>query len=272
MAFIPQSSPLAPGAGTSAYWLVFSGHRLLVSMADAGFPRLADPASLGLALGRPLHAGSLNGDPCFAVEAGDGDAAPPPGLAWEGLRSLFLRFDEDRIAAASRASQLVDWERDHRFCGRCATPTAPLAHEHARHCAACGLIVYPRIAPVIMALVRRGRQLLLARGPHFPAGLFSALAGFVEAGESAEETLRREVREEVGIEIANPRYFGSQSWPFPHSLMLAYVCDYAGGEITPQAGEIEAAAWYDPDALPDIPMPASIAGRLIRAVVEQHKY
>lgn len=264
--FVPASTP--PATAAAARWLVFSRQRLLVDAAGADFPRLPDPAHLGLALSRPLFIGTLDGEPCFAAETG-ADVPPPAGLAWEALKPLFLHYEEGRIAAASRASQLVDWERDHRFCGRCAAPTAPLAHEHARHCSACGLTVYPRIAPVIMALVRRGRQLLLARGPHFPAGMFSALAGFVEAGEAAEETLRREVREEVGIEIANPRYFGSQSWPFPHSLMLAYVCDYAGGEITPQAGEIEAAGWYDAAALPDIPAPISIAGRIIRAVAEE---
>lgn len=266
MIFAPASHP-APAGGRS-HWLLFSRQRLLVDAVTADFPRLSDPAGLGLALSRPLFIGTLGGEPCFAAETA-ADAPAPAGMAWEALRPLFLRYEEGRVAAASRASQLVDWERDHRFCGRCAAPTEPLPTEHARRCPACGLIVYPRIAPVMMALVRRGRELLLARGPHFPEGMFSALAGFVEAGESVEDCLRREVREEVGIEVGDLRYFGSQSWPFPQSLMLAYVCDYAGGEITPQPGEIEAAAWFDAAALPTIPMPMSIAGRLIRAVAAE---
>lgn len=266
MAFIPATASTV--TCPNAHWLVFSQQGLLVDAATADFPRLPDPASLGLALTRPLFVGMLDGAPCFAAET-KANTLPPAGLAWEKLRPLFLHYDEARIAAAGRASQLVDWERDHRFCGRCATPTAPLPKEHARRCPSCGLTVYPRIAPVMMALIRRGRELLLARGPHFPAGMFSALAGFVEAGESVEETVRREVREEVGLEVANLRYFGSQSWPFPHSLMLAYACDYAGGEITPQADEIEAAGWFDIAGLPNIPAPYSIAGRLIRAVVAE---
>lgn len=266
MAFIPATS--ATAVGPSARWLVFNRQRLLVDTADAEFPRLSDSAVLGLALTRPVFIGTLGGEPCFAVGA-DGDVPPPEGFTWEALRPLFMRYDEAHITAVSRASQLVEWERDHRFCGRCATATEPLPSQHARRCPNCGHTVYPRISPVMMALVKRGSELLLARGPHFAPGMFSALAGFVEAGESVEETVRREVREEVGIEVTNLRYFGSQSWPFPHSLMLAYVCDYAGGEITPQAGEIEAAGWFDVASLPTIPMPFSIAGQMIRAVVAE---
>jgi NAD+ diphosphatase len=266
MPFIAASIP--PAAPSRPHWFVFNSQCLLVDAAGAGIPDLADPESLGLTLARPIFIGTLGTRPCFAAEAA-GTPLPPPGMVWEGLRALFLRFDDQLFAAASRASQLVDWERDHRFCGRCATPTTPLPHEHARTCPDCGLTSYPRISPVVMALVKRGRELLLARGPHFPEGMFSALAGFVEAGETAEAALVREVGEEVGVAIANLRYFGSQSWPFPHSLMLAYVCDYMGGDITPQEGEIEAAGWFDAARLPPIPMPASIAGRMIRAVAAE---
>jgi len=254
--------------GSKCFWLVFSQQRLLVDAASADIPLLSDPLPLGFALGRRLFVGILDGASCFAAEVA-ADQAAPPGMHWENLRSLLLRYDDAYFAAASRASQLVDWERDHRFCGRCATPTMPLEQEHARRCPNCGLTVYPRIAPVIMALVRRGRELLLARGPNFPEGMFSALAGFVEAGETAEDALVREVGEEVGITVTNLRYFGSQNWPFPHSLMLAFMCDYAGGEITPQEGEIDAAGWFDLASLPSIPTPFSIAGRMIRAAVAE---
>jgi NAD+ diphosphatase len=120
-----------------------------------------------------------------------------------------------------------------------------------------------------MALVRRGEALLLARSPHFPAGMHSALAGFVEPGESLEHCLVREVREEVGIEVTNLRYFSSQPWPFPHSLMIAFNCDYAGGELKPDPAEIEAAAWFTPDNLPMLPNKISIARRLIDATLAQ---
>jgi NAD+ diphosphatase len=120
-----------------------------------------------------------------------------------------------------------------------------------------------------MALVRRGNQLLLARSPHFPPGMYSALAGFVEPGESLEQCLAREVHEEVGVQISNTRYFASQSWPFPHSLMIAFVCDYAGGELRPQPSEIEAANWFEVLQLPKLPSKISIARRLIDAVVAE---
>ena len=137
--------------------------------------------------------------------------------------------------------------------------------EFAMECPSCGLLAYPRISPAVMVLVRRGNELLLARSPHFRPGVFSALAGFVEAGETLEQCAVREVREEVGVEITNLRYFQSQPWPFPDSLMLAFFADYAGGEIVPDPSEIEAAGWFSIDALPVLPDPVSIARRLIDA-------
>jgi NAD+ diphosphatase len=266
MTFIPLIVP--PAAFTTARWFVFQKGRLLVHAESADVPRLADLRELGLAVQHNVFLGSLNGEPSFAVEA-EADSPAPEGMVWEGLRALFMRYDDALIAAAGRGVQLVDWDRDHQFCGRCAAPTLRHEHERGRECPQCGLVAYPRIAPAMMALVKRGRQLLLARALRFPAGMFSALAGFVEAGESVEDTVIREVQEEVGVEVVNLRYFGSQSWPFPNSLMIAFVCDYAAGELTPQEGEIAEAAWFDVDSLPKIPPGISIAGKLIRSVVEE---
>ncbi|MES2354620.1 MAG: NAD(+) diphosphatase [Pseudomonadota bacterium] len=266
MAFIPMIIPSAPF--TIARWFVFQGGRLLVHVESAEVPRLTDLAQLGLTAQRSVFLGTLYGEPSFVAEV-DADSSPPAGLMWEGLRTLFTQYDAPLVAAASRAVQLIDWDRNHQFCGRCATRTQRREYEHSRECPRCGLVAYPRISPAMMALVKRGRQLLLARAANFPEGLFSALAGFVEAGESIEDTVIREVREEVGIEVSHLRYFGSQSWPFPNSLMIAFVCEYAGGEITPQAGEIAEAGWFDVDDLPRIPTRISIAGQLIRSVVEE---
>jgi NAD+ diphosphatase len=119
----------------------------------------------------------------------------------------------------------------------------------------------------MMVLVTRGRELLLARAPRFPPGMYSALAGFVEPGETIEDCIRREVREEVGIEVRSPRYFASQPWPFPHSLMIAFTCDWAGGEIRADELEIEDAKWFRITGLPQLPQPISIARRLIDAAV-----
>jgi NAD+ diphosphatase len=162
----------------------------------------------------------------------------------------------------------MDWKKNHRFCGHCATPTVMKTSEFGMECPACRLVVYPRISPAVMVLVRRGPdELLLARSPHFKPGVFSALAGFVEAGETLEECARREVMEEVGVKISRLEYFQSQSWPFPNSLMVAFFADYESGEITPDPSEIEAAAWFNRNDLPRLPDPVSIARRLIEAAL-----
>jgi NAD+ diphosphatase len=268
----------APGA---AHWFVFCGERLLVELGppraapsdDPRVPRRASWARLpriergaldALAPLRTLCFGHLAGEACWAAELPEA-ADAPPGLQWEGLRALFSVLDDALFALAGRALQLIDWDRSHRYCGRCGTPTTRLGAEHVRSCPACRLAAYPRVSPAVMALVRRGRELLLARSPHFPPGMYSALAGFVEPGETLEQCLRREVREEVGVDVTRPRYVASQPWPFPHSLMLAFVCDWTGGELDPQPGEIEAAAWFDVSRLPRLPSAISIARRLIDA-------
>jgi NAD+ diphosphatase len=190
-------------------------------------------------------------------------------MSWAGLRSLFGAVDDMLFALVGRALQIMDWDRSHQYCGRCGTPTRLKAGERARECPGCAQVHYPRIAPAVMALVRRDDTLLLARSPHFPPGMHSALAGFVEPGESLEQCLAREVREEVGIEVTNLRYFSSQPWPFPHSLMIAFNCDYAGGELTPDSSEIEAAGWFALHELPLLPNRISIARRLIDGTIAQ---
>ena len=191
-----------------------------------------------------------------------------PGNGWTGLRrsSSALR---SALAVAGRALQLLDWDRSHQFCGRCGSATTVQSEDRARVCPKCRLSVYPRIAPAIMALVRKGSQVLLGRSPHFPAGMYSALAGFVEPGETLEQCVVREVEEEVCLRVSHIRYFASQPWPFPHQLMIAFVCDWESGEINPREGEIEAAHWFDVLQLPKLPSRISISRRLIDAVTEE---
>jgi len=242
------------------YWLLRHGEALVIDAGDGtpDFPRGGAADFAGLRDALPV--GEWRGLPCFAAEIeapAEGEFAP--------LRRIFGLLGEKAFALAGRGVQLLDWQRHHRYCGACATPTERMPDEFAMRCPACGLIAYPRLSPAVMVLVRRGRQLLLARGARFPEGMYSALAGFVEPGETLEQCAAREVREEVGIEIDNLRYFGSQPWPFPNSLMMAFLADYAGGELRPDGQEIEAVEWFAPDALPPLPMPMSIAHRLIVA-------
>jgi len=286
---LPFSSPLdyehlvaceAPG---EAHWFVFRGDDLLVELGPveapsddlrvkarpswAKLPLRREHDWLGTAALRTLYLGRLGGMQCWAAEL-PRDAAAPGGMAWSGLRPLYSVLDDAHFALAGRALQLVAWDRTHQFCGRCGTRTEAKAEERARVCPACELSAYPRVAPAIMALIKRGQEILLARSPHFPPGMYSALAGFVEPGESLEQCLAREVREEVGVQVGNVRYFASQPWPFPHSLMVAFVCDWRGGEIAPQAGEIEDAKWFNVLHLPKLPSRISIARRLIDAVCQ----
>lgn len=261
--FVPLIAPPEAHEG-DAWWFVFRGNALLVHRdeTEVKLPFTAQPHDLGVEPLRTQYLGMLHGRHCFSAEC-DEAAEPVDHLKWAGLRSLFGIIDDATFLLAGRAVQIMDWDRSHQFCGRCGTPTERKSGERSRVCPACGQTHYPRLAPVAMALVRRGPELLLARSPHFPPGMFSALAGFVEPGESIEECLVREVREEVGVEVDNLRYFASQPWPFPHSLMIAFHCDYVSGDIVPQEGEIEAADWFSRDRLPVLPHRLSIARRLI---------
>jgi len=269
--FIAQVTP-PDSFSEPAYWFIFQGNQLLVRREEghASVPALLDPTELGLEPVRRQYLGIFAGRHCFSAECA-ADIPAPEGVSWSGLRALFGLFDDVSFALAGRALQIMDWDRTHQFCGACGTPTAPKPTERARQCPSCGLTQYPRIAPAVMALVRRGDELLLARSPHFVPGMHSALAGFVEPGESLEQCLHREVREEVGIEVANLTYFSSQPWPFPHSLMIAFNCDYAAGELKPDPSEIEAAGWFDLDHLPILPNKISIARRLIDATIANMK-
>ena len=170
------------------------------------------------------------------------------------------------LAVAGRAFQVAHWARTHRFCGVCGAPMTRAAGERAMKCA-CGHTAYPRISPAMMVLVRRGDHILLARKVAVRAGgRMSALAGFLEPGESIEEAIHREVLEEVGLRVKDLRYFASQSWPFPHALMIAFTAEYAGGELACDPTEIAEARWFGPgDTLPELSPPQSISRALIDA-------
>lgn len=243
---------------------IFRGDEILLREASSALPDNSVCAALGLNPGH-LHAltPAATDGPWTCQVSPDIDA--PAGYEFHKLRAVLAELN-DLGPLVSRAFQVSEWVRTHRYCGVCASPMYRSKTELCFHCPDCGFAAYPRISPAMMVLIRRDDHILLARHNNYATARYTALAGFVEAGESIEEAIHREVFEEVGLYVRDLRYFGSQSWPFPHSLMVAFTVEYAGGELTLQPDEIADAQWYGPgDTLPDIPMVESIAGRLVRA-------
>lgn len=254
----------------AALWFAFSGDRLLVRANEdhADVAEYADLAKLDVSFDEGHYLGRLDDVDCYAVELPSADA--PDGAVLEGLRALYGRLPEEQYSLAGRAVQILLWDKTHRFCGRCGQPTVNAPGERAKLCPQCGLLSFPRLSPAVIMLIRRGEdEFLLARNRGFAEGFYSVLAGFVEPGESLEEAVAREVHEEVNLDIRDIRYFGSQPWPFPHSLMIGFTADYAGGDIRPQPEEIVEAGWYSRRGeLPRLPGKLSIARRLIDAFLE----
>ena len=191
--------------------------------------------------------------------------------SWFGLGQLLGLLSEVDYEVAARALQIVNWTRDHQFCGRCGSSTEAHVKEMAKYCAPCDLLFYPRLSPCVITVITRGEECLLAHNPAFPARFFSALAGFIEVGESIESALRREVEEEVGLKVGQLEYFGSQAWPFPGQLMIGFLAEYESGDIVVDGIEIEEADWFRYDELPMIPPEATLSGQLIQEFVRRNE-
>ena len=245
-----------------AIWFVVGQGAVLVHETTGRLPEAAHPRDLGVEPDHEHFLGMLDGQPVWAAGVDSPDSTFD-GLRFESLYTLFAQVPEPVWALAGRAVQVAEWHRTHRFCGRCGERTDLAEKERARRCPSCGLLNFPRLSPAVITAVEKDGQLLLARGALFRGPMYSVLAGFVEPGETLEECVAREIREEVGIEVTDIRYHSSQPWPFPNSLMLGFQARWAGGEITPDPTEILDAGWYTPDNLPNIPGSLSIARRLI---------
>ncbi len=265
----PQFKPPAERS-VDALWFTFHQGRVLVRMSG-DVPSLftcAHPNHHGLEILQEHYLGTYGGEHCYAAELAENQIAPN-GHAMLGLRDLLGHVDDTLAGISGRAFQILEWNRNHRYCGRCGNETVPRDNERARTCVPCKRTSYPPVAPAIMILITHGRKLLLARKVGWGNTRYSALAGFVEPGETLESTVIRETREEVGVEIKNIRYFGSQPWPFPNNLMIAFTAEYAGGPVTPDGVEIEEAAFFDADELPNLPPGISISRRMINTVAAE---
>lgn len=256
---------------SKAWWFIFSGYRLMIlNSGDAAtIPQGNSPEEFCAAVLRRLYIGTLGEVPCYAAEI-DGSAPIPPGAAVEELRSLYERLDTPFYDAALTAVHLLQWDGNYRFCGKCSGELKPRTDVRAKECEQCGRLEFPRLSPAIIVLIEKEDTLLLARSARFAAPFFSILAGFVEPGESMEAAVHREVLEEVGIHVKNVKYFGSQPWPFPDSLMIGFTAEYESGELKIDGEEIVEAGWYRTDHLPHIPGKLSIARQLIDWFIDKH--
>jgi NAD+ diphosphatase len=187
-------------------------------------------------------------------------------------RSLMGSFSDAKNQVINRALQLTTWRKQHQYCGQCGEPTQDHNDENALHCEPCRLFYFPRISPCMMCLIVNGDYCLLAQHDKHRGGYYSTLAGFVEAGETVEQTVHREVQEEVGLNVGELQYFSSQAWPFPHQLMIGYFAQYQSGDIKIDDDEIVDAQWFHYSTLPEIPPADSLSGMMIEAFVTQRKF
>jgi NAD+ diphosphatase len=271
MGFMLGSIPTVEGDKTSFQFL-FQQSNLLVKKLEKAYtiPTGEDLSHLEYKIEDKLYIGSLDGHSCYTARYPE-ESALPQGLEFLGLRQLHEQIDDSMLQAAFRAVQIVAWNETHRFCGACGEPTIKKDDEHAKVCPKCGQIFYPRLSPAVIVAITKGDKLLLARNKNFVPGRYSVLAGFVEAGETLEECVKREIKEEVNIEVKNIKYFGSQSWPFPNSFMVGFTAEYESGEIQLDENELAEANWFSAEEMPDIPAKLSISRRLIDWFIEKYQ-
>lgn len=253
------------------YWFVFSLNKLLLNTYEDNIkiPFVRTIQELNIVPIRTLYLGKLEGKPCYSVEVSP-NAKDKYGMCFLELRSLYGRIDEDIFILAGRALQIINWDKNHQYCGRCGTKTETIETERAKRCTKCGLINYPQICPAVITAVLRDDKILMAHNSGFAANRYSVIAGFLEPGETLEECVQREIMEEVGIKVKNIRYFGSQPWPFPNSMMIGYIAEYDSGEILVDGVEITDADWYEVKNLPELPTKISIARKLIDWYIENY--
>ncbi|MCK5125414.1 MAG: NAD(+) diphosphatase [candidate division Zixibacteria bacterium] len=263
MQFTPVhiSTTSTPTTGT---FFLFSEFDLILT-ADNQLPQ--EIAALGNNLDRVIQIGHLEGNACYVTEF---SGEIPQGLTTEHLRTSYLHLGDDLFGLARYAFHLMHWDKTSRFCGKCGITNEIHPKENAKICTSCKHIAFPRISPAVIIAIVRDNKILLAQAKSFARPIYSTLAGFVEPGETLEECVHREVFEEVGIKVKNLKYFGSQPWPFPDSLMVAFTAEWDSGEISLNDGEMVDAGWYHKDNLPPYPDSRSIAKRLINWFTENH--
>jgi len=254
----------------NAYVYIVRDQKVLIDLRgdEPTIPRKKEVSGLNLDEADVYRIGMNSGMPCDAYRV-PAATEPPRDMSFTGLRKLFGVLSPEHYSMAVRAMGIINWDRTCRFCSACGSQLSRHASIFAKECEACGFTMFPRISPAVIVAVERNGKILLARASRFAENLYSVLAGFAEPGESLEDTVRREIREEVGIEVKDIRYFGSQPWPYPDSLMIGFTASWASGELKVDDDEITDARWFSVEELPLIPHRVSIARSLIDAFIKK---
>ncbi|MBF9017098.1 MULTISPECIES: NAD(+) diphosphatase [unclassified Oceanispirochaeta] len=272
MKFIPGLES-AETSGFGCY-IIFSENERSIAVNQRGIPFLDSSPEINDTTDKAadkLFIGTVDCKNCTVLSFKE-KIDLPSALEWTEFITVFRAMDGERQFPLSQAKQLLEWSRTHRFCGACAARTVKSETENAYHCPDCKEAWYPVIAPAVITRITRGDEILLAHNVNFPEGLYSHVAGFVDPGENLEQTVRREVMEEVGLEVENLRFFDSQSWPMPHSLMLAFTAECTDPDAVPipDGKEIDDAKWFTRETMPEIPSTGSIAGRMLMDYRDRH--
>ena len=247
-------------------WFIFKEKNILLSNSGilVAIPFSDDFKNIENSLSSKHYLGKFNGTPCFCGELNCEDYIPT-GYKFISLKDSVPLLGEDMFHLGGKASQILDWYNNFKFCGRCGTITELIPNERAKRCPKCGLINYPTLSPAIIVAITKGNEILLAHNKSFPNGLHSLIAGFVEPSETLEDCVKREIFEEVGVKVKNITYFGSQPWPFPNSTMICFFAEYESGEINVDGVEITNAGWFTKGNHPKLPAPHTIARKMINS-------
>lgn len=257
------------GSTGPAYWFIFNDSKLLINPKnDYNLPFTDSLKEFSISPIRSIYLGTLEDYPVYVAEVAE-DTAAPDGMTFEDLKSLYEVLDEDIFLLAGRAIQIINWDKNHQFCGKCGAFTETADHEMAKVCPECGHMSFPRLSPAVITAIVKDSKILMAQHG-YRGNMYGLIAGFVEPGETLEECVQRETMEEVGLRVKNIKYFSSQGWPFPHSLMVGFTAEYESGEIQVDGREITEAKWFSPDEIPRAPSKMSIASELIDWFIEKY--